>query len=54
MTIQCAWCRKVQINGTYVVTDNTLDHDASHGICPECEAKMMVELRAARKYAKSV
>lgn len=44
ITKVCAWCKRVLVNGVYVV-DSRHEYRApyTHGICPECEAKTRQE-----------
>lgn len=37
MTSVCAWCKKVRVGGTWIVTPP--EGVVTHGICPECAAQ---------------
>ena len=41
MKIICAWCKKVLKDG--------LDNQISHGICNDCKANQMAELKELRR-----
>jgi len=46
----CAWCRKVDHDGQWLVMEDYFQHrfdtQTSHGMCPECFAKVRAESRA--------
>ena len=44
MKIICAWCEKVLKDG--------LDNQVSHGICEECKAEQMAELKELRRTSR--
>lgn len=40
----CAWCRRVHVDGEWLTLEQYLEHhdrQTSHGLCPECDAKML-------------
>ncbi|MDP9004601.1 MAG: hypothetical protein M3N12_07405 [Verrucomicrobiota bacterium] len=45
MVKMCAWCRRLDQKGKWVPFDEYIVRDmhtmASHGMCPECEARML-------------
>jgi hypothetical protein len=47
MVKMCAWCRRLDQNGRWVAFEEYIVRDmhttTSHGMCPECEARMLGE-----------
>jgi hypothetical protein len=45
MVRMCAWCRRLDQNGKWVAFEEYIVRDmnttTSHGMCPECEARML-------------
>jgi hypothetical protein len=48
MVKMCAWCRKLDQDGKWVPFEEYIVRDmrtkTSHGMCPECEAKMLDQI----------
>jgi hypothetical protein len=48
MVKMCAWCRKLDQDGKWVPFEEYIVRDmrteTSHGMCPECEAKMLGQI----------
>lgn len=48
MVKMCAWCRKLDLDGKWVPFEEYIVRDmrtkTSHGMCPECEAKMLGQI----------
>lgn len=45
MTVQCSWCRRVKIGDFWVRMTKRLR--GSHGICPECRARVEEGLKGS-------
>jgi len=45
----CAWCRRIDDDGNWISIEEfvqtRLDTRTSHGVCPDCHAKMVAGLR---------
>lgn len=45
----CAWCRKVEDDGSWVPIEGYLQAhlatQTSHGVCPQCHAKLLEQVR---------
>ena len=51
LIVLCAWCHKVRLDRDWVSVEEFLrEHhaDTSHGMCPECERKMVAEMGSSR------
>jgi hypothetical protein len=48
----CSWCRKIGDHGKWFSMEkyfgNKFDTQTTHGMCPECEAKMLEKAGAAK------
>lgn len=49
LTIQCAWCLAVKVDGTYrrcpaIPLMDSLSDNVSHGICGECRAHLTLDM----------
>lgn len=54
LIVLCAWCHKVRLDREWVSIEDFLrEHraDTSHGMCPDCERKMVAELGSGRPRA---
>jgi hypothetical protein len=54
LIVLCAWCHRVRFDGNWVTLEAFLQgHQAetSHGMCPDCEARMLAELEGGRPRA---
>lgn len=62
ITIQCAWCRRVKVDGSYTGLGLTLlvheidltgrsgkrvHYEVSHGVCPPCKERVLGHSLAA-------
>lgn len=47
--VQCAWCKRVRVDGFWVVKSVDPFDEYSHGICPSCEKNVKREIRKTKK-----
>jgi len=53
--VQCAWCQKYMDNETHEYVEKPTEFEVvSHGICPECKAKVMEEFLAEKEANKTI
>ncbi|NIA13450.1 MAG: hypothetical protein GWP08_05170 [Nitrospiraceae bacterium] len=45
MTIQCCVCRKVEMDGKWAVTDESVASGVSHTYCPVCLQRALSEFK---------
>lgn len=47
MAVQCAWCRLWRVDAVWTPVAPANVAKVSHGICPECAAKQLEQLKPA-------